>query len=228
MARPLLHSRSPANSDRRTFRPFLEALEGRLTPTITLLGVASFNNTGSVLVGTNPTVDSHGNIYGTTNVSGSQPATLGTVFEVAAASRAISTLASFNGTNGQFPSDNLILDSSGNFYGTTRQGGANNDGTVFELAAGGNSISTLASFNNSNGANVAAGVIEDSFARQLGALPDQTRRLVQLGVRTRLAGDGIVVSQSPEAGAPLERGVECRLVLGRLPTERVPNSTPQP
>jgi hypothetical protein len=43
------------------------------------------------------------------------------------------------------------------------------------------------------------------------------RTLVQLGISPRLEGDGIVMAQTPEAGAPLENGVECRLLLGRLP-----------
>ena len=43
------------------------------------------------------------------------------------------------------------MDSSGNLYGTTERGGANGDGTVFELAHGSSTITTLASFNGTNG-----------------------------------------------------------------------------
>ena len=44
------------------------------------------------------------------------------------------------------------MDSSGNLYGTTGQGGAStDDGTVFELAHGSGTITTLASFNGTNG-----------------------------------------------------------------------------
>ena len=39
------------------------------------------------------------------------------------------------------------MDSSGNLYGTTELGGASGDGTVFELASGSGTLSTLASFN---------------------------------------------------------------------------------
>ena len=45
----------------------------------------------------------------------------GTVFEVAKGSNAITTLASFNGTNGYDPQAGLVLDSQGNLYGTTAQ-----------------------------------------------------------------------------------------------------------
>ena len=58
----------------------------------------------------------------------------GTVFELAKGSSTIATLASFGGTNGHDPYAGLIMDSSGNLYGTTYGGGANGDGTVFELA----------------------------------------------------------------------------------------------
>ena len=65
----------------------------------------------------------------------------------------LSTLASFTGTNGGSPQGNLIMDASGNLYGTTSSGGASGDGTVYEVARGGGTITTLASFNGSNGAN---------------------------------------------------------------------------
>jgi hypothetical protein len=54
------------------------------------------------------------------------------------------------------------------------------------------------------------------------------RTLVQLGVSPRLDGDGFVVSQIPEAGARLEPGAECHLILGRLPNSRDQNGTTQP
>ena len=44
------------------------------------------------------------------------------------------------------------MDSSGNLYGTATDGGADGDGTVFELAQGSGTITTLASFNGTNGA----------------------------------------------------------------------------
>ena len=49
------------------------------------------------------------------------------------------TLGSFDGTNGESP-NGIIMDGSGNFYGTTEGGGADNDGTVFELASNSGTI----------------------------------------------------------------------------------------
>jgi beta-lactam-binding protein with PASTA domain len=41
------------------------------------------------------------------------------------------------------------------------------------------------------------------------------RKLVKVGLAAHLAGDGFVISQDPPAGAPLEAGTVCRLVLSR-------------
>ncbi len=63
---------------------------------------------------------------------------------------AITTLASFNGLDGEYPLAGLIL--SGNtFYGTTAGGGANGDGTVFSVPITGGIPTVLASFNGANG-----------------------------------------------------------------------------
>jgi uncharacterized repeat protein (TIGR03803 family) len=64
----------------------------------------------------------------------------------------ILTLATFDGSNGSSPYGGVIEDSSGNLFGTTNQGGANGEGTVFEIKKGSGSVTTLASFNGVNGA----------------------------------------------------------------------------
>ena len=75
-------------------------------------------------------LDGQGNLYGTTSGGA---ACDGTVFEIVKGSKTITTLASFNGTNGANPLGSLVLDGQGNLYGTTSGGGASGDGTVFEL-----------------------------------------------------------------------------------------------
>ena len=129
------------------------------TGTITTL--ASFNGTNGVDPVAGLIMDGSGNLYGTTLNGGG-------VFELAAGSDTIATLASFNGTNGGSPYAGLILDASGNLYGTTGYGGAFGDGTVFELAQGSNTITTLASFNGTNGANPHAGLVMDSSGNLYG------------------------------------------------------------
>jgi uncharacterized repeat protein (TIGR03803 family) len=75
------------------------------------------------------------------------------VWEIAAGTNTITALSSFQGTNGTTPPAAPTLDSLGNFYGVTVSGGANHLGTVWELASGNHTITTLASFNGANGVN---------------------------------------------------------------------------
>ena len=44
---------------------------------------------------------------------------------------------------------------------------------------------------------------------------DAMRKLVVLGLSGHMTGDGFVVFQEPAAGASIEEGVVCRLVLER-------------
>ena len=70
----------------------------------------------------------------------------------------LQTLCSFNGSNGEYPQAALTLGSDGNFYGTTECGGITNStyssgmGTVFKVTTNG-TLTTLALFNGTNGAN---------------------------------------------------------------------------
>ena len=75
--------------------------------------------------------DATGNLYGTTFSGGVSNA--GTVFKVTAKGKE-TVLYSFAGTtDGGSPIAGLARDSAGNLYGTTTLGGANSQGTVFEL-----------------------------------------------------------------------------------------------
>jgi uncharacterized repeat protein (TIGR03803 family) len=81
--------------------------------------------------------DAEGNLYGTTLYGGGSqgcPAnTCGTVFKVDTAG-VESVVHAFNGADGWNPLGGLIRDTTGNLYGTTKQGGGgDDDGTVFEV-----------------------------------------------------------------------------------------------
>ena len=97
----------------------------------------SFANNGTD--GYNPVAgllrDAKGNLYGTTQSGGANG--VGTVFKISA--KGIETvLYSFaSGTDGAYPYTGVIMDKSGNLYGTTQLGGVNNMGTVFKLSANG-------------------------------------------------------------------------------------------
>jgi uncharacterized repeat protein (TIGR03803 family) len=113
-------------------------------------------------------MDGSGNLYGATRGGGASGD--GTVFEVGAritsgkgaGSRSVTVLASFNGTDGANPTGDLIIDGSGNLYGTTAYGGGSSDGTVFELPHGSSTITTLVTFNGSDGANPDSSLVMDS------------------------------------------------------------------
>jgi hypothetical protein len=88
----------------------------------------------------------------------------------------LTTLVSFNGTNGSFPESSLIADAHGDLFGTTSQGGspsvAGLGGTVFEIvktAQGyASTPTTLVNFDGTNGANPAAGLIADAHGDLFG------------------------------------------------------------
>jgi uncharacterized repeat protein (TIGR03803 family) len=161
-----LNARSMPTRHRTRTQLRVEYLEDRWVPSLTSL--ASFTNANGL--GENPQAtlveDSHGNFFGTTNGGGAFND--GTIFEIAAGSRTITTLAAFNGSNGAYPAASLVEDSSGNFFGTTRGGGANLDGAVFEVAAGSSSITALASFNIGNGEGPIGNLVEDSHGNLFG------------------------------------------------------------
>jgi uncharacterized repeat protein (TIGR03803 family) len=119
----------------------------------TLVTLASFDGASSGTNGGYPnagvTLDSQGNLYGTT-VNGGATGD-GTVFEIKKGSDTITTLGSFNGTNGIEPLGGVALGAQGNLYGTTEKGGSDSSGTVWEIVNGSNTITTLASLSGTNG-----------------------------------------------------------------------------
>jgi hypothetical protein len=85
---------------------------------------------------------------------------------VAAAAPTLTTLVNFNGPNGNGPDAGQIADTAGDRLGTTSQGRANGDGTVFEIAKTGSGYAspptTLVSFNGTNGRLPYVGLIADA------------------------------------------------------------------
>jgi uncharacterized repeat protein (TIGR03803 family) len=84
----------------------------------------------------NAVFDAAGNLYGATELGGDFNA--GTVFELSPSPGGTWTytvLYSFTGkADGYDPSSSVIFDAAGNLYGTTIEGGAFGDGTVFEMS----------------------------------------------------------------------------------------------
>ncbi|HTB81860.1 MAG TPA: choice-of-anchor tandem repeat GloVer-containing protein [Opitutaceae bacterium] len=130
----------------------------QLTPTGILTTLVSFNydNGASPLSGL--VQGSDGNFYGTTSSGGSGSGSNGTVFMLTPAG-VLTTLVSFNGTNGSFPITTMIQGSDGSFYGTTTDGGSTNAGTIFKLTPTG-VLTTLVSLDGPNGASPEAGLVQ--------------------------------------------------------------------
>ena len=100
-----------------------------------------------------------GNLYGTTFAGGANG--VGTVFELAGPTfGTITTLATFNTSDGAGPEAALSFDAAGNLYGTTYRGGFNGGGTVFELSGTNHqTLTTLASFAPPSDAGPGYGVL---------------------------------------------------------------------
>ncbi len=128
--------------------------------------------------------DHAGNIYGTTVNGGVNDC--GLVYELTPSGTQwkFGLLYSFgNGTlarrydtclwpDGAYPFNDVILDGSGNLYGTNLQYGANGYGTVFQLAysaGSGWTESVLYSFDNTSGSYAYAGLIFDQSGNLYGA-----------------------------------------------------------
>ncbi|MBV8240060.1 MAG: hypothetical protein JOY75_04630, partial [Hyphomicrobiales bacterium] len=110
-----------------------------------------------------------GDLFGTTFLGGAGGGGTvldGTVFELINnnGSYTLNTLATFNGSNGAYPSGNLIADAKGDLFGTTGGDGYHNDGTVFELVnnKGGYTLDTLVNFSGSNGYGPSSSLIADA------------------------------------------------------------------
>ena len=105
------------------------------TDTITTL--ASF----SVATGYQPmsgvTLDAQGDLFGTAYKGGLGG--LGTVWELVKGSDTISTIASFNVANGEYPDYSVTPDAQGNLYGTP----ITTTGAIWEIVNGSNTITTL-------------------------------------------------------------------------------------
>ena len=129
----------------------------KMTTNGTLTTLVYFNGTNGAVPQAALTLGTDGNLYGTTSEGGfTNGYGYGTVFKMTT-NGILTTLVSFNGTNGEIPQAALTLGNDGNFYGTTYYGGISNStypaglGTVFQVTTNG-TLSILASFNSTNGA----------------------------------------------------------------------------
>lgn len=118
-----------------------------------LTTVAEFTGTNGTAPGSFPLGelidDGAGGFLGTTVSGGSMG--LGTVFRVNKTTGAVTSLTSFIGTNGAKPAGRLVSDGAGFFWGTTKEGGSAELGTIFKINAAG-VLTKLVEFTGQTGA----------------------------------------------------------------------------
>jgi hypothetical protein len=154
--------------------------------------------------------DQQGNLYGTTNFGGENNCEdgCGVVFELKKKSRTYvyTELYRFtDGEDGAYPGGSLVVDTSGNLYGTTEEGGGFNWGNVFELAHQNKAwnIEVLYSFcaarNCTDGAEPRAGL---TYAgQQSGELYDGIFTLFGTASVGALQGGGVAFGLQPQSGS---------------------------
>jgi uncharacterized repeat protein (TIGR03803 family) len=123
--------------------------------------------------------DGSGNLYGTTQAGGSSAVNSnggGTAFKLDSTGH-LTVLYRFcsepNCADGNTPYSGLILDGSGNLYGTTSGGGATNEGAVFKLDSSGHetlvySFCPAGGTDCGDGISPRAGLIEDAAGNLFG------------------------------------------------------------
>jgi len=112
------------------------------------------------------TLDSAGNLYGTTNAGGAS--TYGVVFKVTKTGVETVVHEFTGGTDGAYPQGGLVRDTGGNFFGTTTAGGASNNGTVFGISAAGKEGVLYSFAGGTDGAVPQAGLTLDAAGNLYG------------------------------------------------------------
>lgn len=125
------------------------------TSTNTLSTLATFSGQNGDSPNGALTLDSAGNLFGTT-ISGGQY-DKGTIYRLSTVTNTLSSLVSFNGPNGAWPHAGMIMDDRGNLYGTTSWGGIDFDsseggmGTIFRWDSTSQMLTTLVFFDGFEG-----------------------------------------------------------------------------
>jgi len=111
---------------------------------------------------------SDGNFYGTTYQGGAS-GVFGTVFKITP-SGALTTLHSFNLSDGAGPDAGLVQAENGDFYGTTAGGPSSNTGTIFKITSTG-SLTTLHIFDGADGSGPVGTLTQDNYGNLYGTTP---------------------------------------------------------
>jgi uncharacterized repeat protein (TIGR03803 family) len=150
--------------------------------------------------------DSNGDLFGMNSAGGPLTGGLsfGDLFEIARTATgyaADTELTTFYGPNGSSPMGGLISDAIGDLFGTTEEGGANGDGTVFEikrtLTGYASAPTTLVSFDGANGGSPQGSLIADANGDLFGTTPEGN------GTVFELTDSGFVTGPPPDVSADI-------------------------
>ena len=119
----------------------------KITPSGTATSLYSFDGSDGAYLVSGLVLAIDGNFYGTTYEGGNlnclAPHGCGTVFRITPAGD-LTTVHTFNGSDGYWPEAGLVQGADGNLYGTTFYGGTTGNGTVFRITSG--TLTTLYNF----------------------------------------------------------------------------------
>lgn len=116
------------------------------------------------------TLDSEGNLYGTTGDGGNLTcgaAGCGVVFKIDRTGHE-AVLHTFDGTDGNYPFSGVALDEAGNIYGSTCYGGPNQSGVIFKLDRAGNEKVLYTFTGGADGYCPAQGLLRDDRGNLFG------------------------------------------------------------
>jgi uncharacterized repeat protein (TIGR03803 family) len=169
----------------------------KITPGGTLTTLYNFCSQSGCTDGQIPTgplvQGTDGNLYGTTGAGGTGPCSsaCGTIFKITTTGT-LTTLHSFDLTDGAGPNGGLVQATDGNFYGTTSYGGTNNSncgsgscGTVFTMTPAG-TLTTLHPFDYTDGANPEAALIQANDGNFYGTTDGTIFKITSSGTLTTL------------------------------------------
>lgn len=98
-----------------------------------------------------PPVELDGYLYGTAPYGGTGKR--GTVYKLNMDGTDFNVVHTFEGPDGAYPSNSLIVGADGYLYGCTEAGGTGNMGTVFRVRPDGTGYTVIVNFNGSNGSS---------------------------------------------------------------------------
>jgi len=157
-----------------------------ITPAGVLTTLHNFRGTDGANPDGNLVQADDGTFYGITENGGANclPSGCGAIFRITPDGR-LTTLHSFNRTDGAYPEAGLLQATDGDFYGTTVSGGAGNYGTVFKITPRG-VLTPLHSFDGNDGAYPYSQLIQGTDGELYGTTTTTIFRITSSGALTTL------------------------------------------